>query len=361
MTPSGGGSAWDRAKQARRRGRAGRCGCCCSVVGIYFWVWLTIAAIYFLATWPPEPMGGTHEELEVAFNKSVVGACTVDANTTCNAAHRSVWRQFAAIVRGLGSEGELSSGGQARARTCGATNGSMPESDVCSTCTCKRLESIAASPAWEKCGVGSVLAAVTDQQARVAALQQADDRFGRLADTGSLMQGLASSDACRGCDRAQCAMGSATEASPPVGPCDVDACSPMCVQMREQFDSASNVVPVECRSAAKQAEMDDLEIRYRSQRECAGCCALGEGQGCSQALRPDRSAATCPPQCPDSACEDLSSFYSNLSTTFNECPDQLPPDLRVALAEGSLQPVLFSQFQSPRSSLNLTDLGAPPS
>jgi len=41
---------------------------------------------------------------------------------------------------------------------------------------------------------------------------------------------------------------------------------------------------------------------------------------------------------------------------YNECPGQLPPGLRVAVAQGSLNPMLMSQFQDP---MNLTELGMP--
>ena len=133
---------------------------------------------------------------------------------------------------------------------------------------------------------------------------------------------------------------------------DNASCAAICTRLADHFTTN---VP----SACDPAEIDQLSSRYRDLQPCVTCCTSTiPGAGCS--FRPDATLPGCAESRPSAACSELADLYASLSRKYNECPDQLPPGLRVAMAHGSMSAVITSQFQDPRSTLNITDLGMPP-
>ncbi len=356
-------SCWERAVQTRARYRAGTCGGCFSFVCMYVWVCVLIALTSLV-------FGGGEQLVQnpdvlIVFNESSAGACAVGDNTTCAAAQQNVWRQFTTIVRGMDSTGALRPTQQGTASECEGVNISPPStaggspstpggSDAsprgsgCSSCMCQRLEQISSSSIATRCGVSSVLDAMRDQQTKLAALKQAGERFEQLQDAGSLMDGLGT-DACRGCNVSRCTMCEVALAVPTTGSCDDAVCAPVCAELCGHFASRNST------SQCAQADVDDLAVRYNDLQGCMGCCTAAI-QHCGGGSLADH-AQVCPNSCPSTTCENLAIFYRDSSRMFHECPDQLPPDLRIVVAQGSLNPAIMSQFQD--ATMNVTELGMP--
>lgn len=133
---------------------------------------------------------------------------------------------------------------------------------------------------------------------------------------------------------------------------DSTSCASICTRLADQFTTN---VP----SACDPTEIDQLSSLHLNLQQCVTCCtSTMPDAGCS--FQPDARLPGCSESCPPAACSELAGLYTNVSRVYNDCPDQLPPGLRVALAHGSMSPVIISQFQDPRSTLNITDLGMPP-
>ena len=154
----------------------------------------------------------------VVFNRGGDSECP-SVNLTCDVAQRSVWRQFANIIIGAQSDAEP------RASACDeeiANNSSAEPQQVgastCSSCMCQSLRTISSLPAVQECGVSSVLGAMSDQQSRLEAVQQAYDRFSRVQNTGRELTLLAT-NSCNGCDESQCTMGEAVRSTNRAGNC----------------------------------------------------------------------------------------------------------------------------------------------
>ena len=129
-------------------------------------------------------------------------------------------------------------------------------------------------------------------------------------------------------------------------------CAAICTRLADHF--TANV-----QSVCDPTEINQLSARYLDLRQCVTCCtSTMPGAGCS--FQPEPALPGCTEGCPSVACSELAGLYTNISRVYNDCPDQLPPGLRVALAHGSMSPVIISQFQDPRSTLNITGLGMPP-
>ena len=208
-------SMWAAAKKARRRLRNGRCGACFSFTGMFFWVsvFVTLGTIL----WSTSGTGHAEDLLAqgVVFNRSECPS----VNLTCAVAHRSVWRQFANIINGARIDAEP------RAGTCDEeiadySSAEAPQVGVstCSSCMCQSLDAMSSSPTVQECGVSSVLGAMSDQQSRLEAVQQAHDRFSRVQNTGHELT-LLDTKSCNGCDEAQCTMGEAVRSTDKTGNC----------------------------------------------------------------------------------------------------------------------------------------------
>ena len=211
---------WTAAKQARRRLRNGRCGACFSFTGMFFWmaVFVTLGSIL----WSTSDTGHAETRLArgVVFNRGGDSECP-SVNLTCDVAQRSVWRQFTNIINGAQSDAEprasacdeeIANYSSTEAQQVGASTSS------CSSCMCQSLRTISSLPTVQECGVSSVLGAMSDQQSRLEAVQQAHDRFSRVQNTGRELT-LLDTNSCNGCDEARCAMGEAVRSTDRAGNC----------------------------------------------------------------------------------------------------------------------------------------------
>ena len=133
---------------------------------------------------------------------------------------------------------------------------------------------------------------------------------------------------------------------------DSTLCPAICTRLADYFTTN---VP----SACDPREINQLSSQYLDLQQCVTCCtSMMPDAGCS--FLPDAALPGCTEACPSATCNELAGLYTNVSRVYNDCPDQLPPGLRVAMAHGSMSPVIISRFQDPRSILNITGLGMPP-
>ncbi len=216
--PSVENSVWTAAKKARRRLRNGRCGWCFSFTATFFWIFVIVVLGSIL--WSTSSTGHAEQRLAqgVVFNRAGDSECP-SVNLTCAVAQRSVWRQFAQIINGA-----QSAEADPRASACdeeiadSSAEAQQVGASTCSSCMCESLQTIYSSRTVQECGVSSVLGAMSDQQSRLEAVEQAHDRFSRVQNTGNELT-LLRTQTCDGCDEAQCTLGLAVRSKETQGNC----------------------------------------------------------------------------------------------------------------------------------------------